>query len=121
MKQNIVYKIYVGHKCTYIDYTQNDLTDTLRLHFFGENNLQHIDINMVSKIEYAIVTTHADAIVQKYYLINREKPLFNKFERSRDNLSPDIVLPELRFQTYSNPIIDKWKERVASGDYNFND
>ena len=119
MKQNIVYKIYVGHKCTYIDYTQNDLTDTLRLHFFGENNLQHIDISMVSKIEYAIVPTHADAIVQKYYLINKEKP-FHKFERSRDDLSPNIILPELRFVEYYNPIIDKWKEMLKTDNYKFN-
>lgn len=120
MKQNIVYKIYVGHKCTYIDYTQNDLTDTLRLHFFGENNLQHIDLSMVSKIEYAIVPTHADAIVQKYYLINKEKPLFNKFERSRDDLSPNVILPELRFVEYYNPIIDKWKEMLKTDNYKFN-
>ena len=92
----------------------------MRLHFFGENNLQHIDLSMVSKIEYAIVPTHADAIVLMYYLINKEKPLFNKFERSRDDLSPNIILPELRFVEYYNPIIDKWKEMLKTDNYKFN-
>lgn len=109
MKINLIYKIYVGHKCVYIDYTQDNLINALRLHFMGNNHKQHIDVDMVSKVEYATVKSLADAIVQTAYLVNRDKPLYNKSGKSRDELSEDIILPELHFVEFNDPTLDKWK------------
>lgn len=107
MKQNILYRIYYGHKVVFVGVTNFDLTSTLRVDFFGQNNL---DIDRVSKIEYTILPSMADCLVYKMYLINKLKPLCNKADRSRDELSKNIVLPELNFVEYDNSIVGKWKE-----------
>lgn len=107
MKQNILYRIYYGHKIVFVGATNFDLTSTLRVDFFGQNSL---DIARVSKIEYATLPSMADCIVYKTYFINKLKPLCNKSDRSRDELSNNIVLPELNFVEYNNSIVGKWKE-----------
>lgn len=113
MKQNIIYKIYIGHKCAYIGIVTGDLTAMLRTHFFGQEN--HIDIERVSKIEYSALPSQADCLVYKTYLVNELKPIYNKSDRARDALSDTITLPELRFIEYNNPIMDSWKEHISSG------
>ena len=112
MQQNIIYKIYIGRKCAYIGCTTNDLTATLRVHFF--NDKDEIDINRVSKIEYAMLQSYADCLVYKTYYINSIKPIYNKSEKARDEISSSIVLPDLNFIEYNNPIIDKWKNMLKA-------
>lgn len=114
MRQNIVYKIYIGHKCVYIDATNIDLTATLRMHFFNAKNLTNINLENVSKIEYVALPSYADCLVYKAYLINSIKPLYNKLDKARDTLSENMVLPELNFVEYNNPIIDKWKNMLKT-------
>lgn len=112
MKQNIIYKIYMGRKCVYIGVTNGDLTATLRVHFFGEENA--LDLERVSKVEYAVLPSLADCFVYKTYLVNSLKPIYNKSDRARDTLSENIILPELNFNEYSNPIIEKWKKLLKN-------
>ncbi len=112
MRQNILYKIYMGHKCVYIDTTTWDLTATLRTKFFGKEN--SLDLERVSKIEYATLPSQADCFVYKAYLVNSLKPIYNKSDRARDVLSPGIVLSELNWVQYSNPILDKWKNMLKT-------
>ena len=112
MKQNILYKIYMGRKCVYIGITNVDLTATLRMHFFGKEDV--LDIERVSKIEYATLPSYADCLVYKTYYINFIKPLYNKSDKSRDEISHTITLPELNFIEYNNPIIEKWKEMLKN-------
>lgn len=111
MRQNILYKIYIGHKCVYIDSTTGDLTATLRMRFFGTDD--PIDVTRVSKIEYVVLPSQADCIVYKTYLVNKQKPLYNRSNKARDVLSENIELPELDFIEYNNPIIDKWKQMAS--------
>ena len=112
MKQNILYKIYMGHKCVYIDTTTSDLTATLRTQFFSKESV--LELKRVSKIEYTILPSQADCFVYKTYLINLLKPIYNKSERARDELSQNIVLPELNFIEYNNPILYKWKDMLEN-------
>lgn len=112
MKQNILYKIYIGHKCVYIDTVTGDLTAMLRVKFFGKENT--IDLERVSKIEYVLLPSQADCFVYRTYLVNLLKPLYNKSDRARDTLSQGIVLPELNFKEYSDPIIEKWKNLLKT-------
>ena len=112
MKQNILYKIYMGRKCVYVGETVGDLTATLRTHFFGKENT--LDLERVSKIEYITLPSQADCFVYKAYLVNSLKPIYNKSERARDELSENIILPELNFIEYNNPIIDKWKNMLKT-------
>lgn len=112
MKQNILYKIYMGHRCVYIDETNIDLTATLRAKFFDTENA--IDIERVSKIEFCILPSQADCLIYKTYLVNTIKPIYNKENRARDTVSQNIILPELSFREYSDPILDKWKQLLKN-------
>lgn len=112
MRQNVLYKIYMGRKCVYIGVTKGDLTATLRTHFFGKENA--LELGRVSKIEYTTLPSFADCLVHKTYLVNLNKPLYNQSDKARDELSGSIVLPELNFIEYNNPIVDKWKEMLNS-------
>ena len=112
MRQNILYKIYMGHKCVYVGTTTGDLTATLRIHFFSKENT--LDLERVSKIEYTTVPSQADCFVYRAYLVNLLKPIYNKSDRARDILSQGIVLPELNFIEYNNPIVDKWKNMLKN-------
>ena len=116
MKQYILYKIYMGHKCVYIGSTTGDLTATLRTHFFGKENT--LDIERVSKIEYVALPSYADCLVYKTYLVNLNKPLYNKSDKARDELSNNIELPNVNFVEYNNPIIDKWKVMLKNEQIN---
>lgn len=112
MKQNILYKIYMGRKCVYVGTTTVDLTATLRMHFFGKEDV--LDIERVSKIEYVTLPSFADCLVYKTYYINFIKPIYNKSDKARDEISHTIKLPELNFIEYNNPIIEKWKEMLKN-------
>ena len=112
MRQNILYKIYMGRKCVYIGTTNFDLTATLRTHFFGKEDA--LDLERVSKIEYTTLPSQADCLVYKTYYINLNKPLYNKSDKARDELSGNISLPSVNFVEYNNPIIDKWKEMLKN-------
>ena len=116
MKQNIIYKIYMGRKCVYVGTTTVDLTATLRMHFFGQEDV--LDIERVSKIEYATLPSYADCLVYKTYYINFIKPVYNKSDKARDEVSNTINLPELNFIEYNNPIIEKWKEMLKNEQLN---
>lgn len=116
MKQHILYKIYMGRKCVYIGSTTGDLTSTLRTHFFNKEDV--LDVERISKIEYAILPSYADCLVYKTYLVNLNKPLYNKSDRARDELSSNITLPNLNFVEYNNPIIDKWKSMLQNEQFN---
>lgn len=111
MKQYIIYQIYFGHRCVFIGITNIDLTSELRVKFFGQNA---IDVSRVSKIEYAILPSMADCFVYQAYLINSIKPLYNKVGKARDVISQEIILPEVNFIEYNNPIVDKWKEMLKT-------
>lgn len=116
MKQNILYKIYMGHRCVYIGSITGDLTATLRMHFFGKENI--LDIERVSKIEYISLPSFADCLVYKTYLINVNKPIYNKLDKARDELSNNIALPDLNFIEYNNPIVEKWKAMLKNEQFN---
>ena len=112
MRQNILYRIYMGRRCVYIGATTGDLTATLRTHFFGKENT--LELERVSKIEYTTLPSFADCLVYKTYLVNLNKPLYNKSDKARDEISENISLPILVFIEYNNPIIDKWKEMLKN-------
>ena len=112
MKQNIIYKIYIGRKCVYVGAITGDLTAMLRVHFFGKDNT--FDIERVSKIEYATLPSFADCLVYKAYYVNWLKPLYNKSDKARDDLTGSINLPNISFIEYNNPILEKWKAMLKT-------
>lgn len=120
-RQNLIYRIYIGHRCVYIGTTTGGLTNTLRMHFMGAQATTQIDIERVSKIEYAILQSQADCLVYKAYYVNLIKPIYNKSDKARDVLSESVILPELNFIEYKDPIMDKWKEMYKTEQFNLFD
>ena len=125
VRQNIIYKIYFSNKCVFIGWADSNLTNILRVLFFGTKDQQGMDITRVSKIEYAVLPSKADCFIYQTYLVNKLKPLYNKTFKARDSISSDIVLPELNFLTYNDPVMDKWRKQVEQDqlslfiDFNF--
>jgi hypothetical protein len=66
-----------------------------------------IDINQVSRIEYAEFYTEADMFLYEIYLINLLKPPLNIDDKAQDNLT--IALPEKVFKEFECSLMDKWK------------
>ena len=84
-KTFILYKIYYGEELVYLGRTTQLLQDRIRNHLFKRPMLKKIDINKVSKIEYAEFKTRADLYLYEIYYINLYKPIFNKDDKALTN------------------------------------
>lgn len=102
-----LYKIYYGDNLVYLGRTIQPLNDRLRGHFFKKPMYRIIDIDAVTKIEYAEFKTRADMYLYEIYYINKLKPHFNCDDKAKDELT--VVLPEIEFKEYECNLIDKWK------------
>lgn len=71
---------------------------------------REININLVSKIEYAVFKTEADMNVYEIYYINKLKPPLNCDDKAQDDLT--ISLPEVEWNEFLTPIWSKWKEKI---------
>lgn len=69
-----------------------------------------IDINLVTKIEYAEFPTEADMNLYEIYFINKLKPPFNVDDKTPDELT--VVLPDIRFIPFSCNLWDSWKRQI---------
>lgn len=107
---HILYKIYYGDNLAYLGRTNQPLQNRIRGHLFKKPMHRTIDINQVSKIEYAIFLTEADMNLYEIYLINKLKPILNVDDKVRDELT--ITLPDVEFKRYDCHLWDKWKEEI---------
>lgn len=106
-KTHILYKIYYGDTLVYLGRTNQPLKTRLRGHFFKKPMHRTIDINQVSRIEYAEFPTEADMFLYEIYFINLLKPPLNVDDRAQDNLT--VSLPEKEFKEFECSLMDKWK------------
>ena len=79
------------------------------MHFFGNPYMPKIDIFRTTKIDYALFDSESDQFVYEVYLINLYHPELNFHDASHDDLT--IYLPEPKFYNWTNPILEKWKEK----------
>lgn len=112
-----VYKIYYDDELVYIGRTKQPLQDRMRNHFFKKPMIRELNINKVSKIEYAEVVSEADMFVYELYYICLFKPPINKGEKPCDNLS--LILPPLTFHSWTTPLWDKWKKEINEKDVDY--
>jgi len=106
----ILYKIYSDNCLLYIGRTKQPLQTRLHGHFFKAPMHRAINIDCVSKIEYAILPTEADMYVWEVILINQLKPPLNRDDKAHDELT--LALPPLPFSEYKCKLMDKWKEQI---------
>jgi len=71
-----------------------------------------IDIDRVSKIEYAEFSTEADMNLYEVYFINTVKPPLNIDDKCRDNLT--VTLPDVEWKTFKTDLWEKWKNELSN-------
>lgn len=109
-----LYRIYYGDHIVYLGRTMQPLQNRIRGHLFKKPMHREIDINQVTKIEYATFQSRADQFLMEIYLINLWKPPLNKDDKAFDALT--ITLPEVEWKLFTTHLWEKWKEEIAESD-----
>ena len=109
-----LYKIYSDNFLIYLGRTKQPLKRRLHAHFFKTAKVREINIESVTKIEYAHFKTEADLNVYEIYYINKLKPILNRDDKAKDELS--IKLPDVPFQEYHCHLMDRWREEIRRAD-----
>ena len=109
-----LYKIYSENCLLYIGRTKRPLHMRLRGHFFKAPMHRGINIECVTKIEYATFPTEADMFLYEIYYINKCKPPLNRDDKAEDQLT--VRLPEVPFWEYDCWLMGKWREEIFRRD-----
>ena len=107
---NCLYKIYSENCLLYVGVTQQTLRETLHQHFFKEHGKRAINLECVTKIEYAFLPTEADLYVAHAICLNKLKPALNHDRKAMDQLT--MKTPEVIFQEYEDEELRRWKEQI---------
>lgn len=118
----LLYKIYYStdennDELVYIGRTKQSLNTRLHGHFFKAPMMRELDINQVSRIEYACFNTVADMYVMEVVLINRYKPRLNKDDKAPDQLT--ISFPDVPFFPHDCPHMERWKNEISDRDWTY--
>lgn len=108
----VVYRIYYGDEIVYVGRTKQPLQNRIRGHVFGKAMHRKIDIEHVSKIEYAMLTSEADMNLYEIYYILKLHPPLNVDDNATDSLS--VSLPELSWLPFETPLWEKWKNQILN-------
>lgn len=113
----ILYRIYYGDSVIYLGRTKQPLQNRIRGHLVAAPMHRSIDIENVSKIEYAQFQTEADMNLYEIYFINLWKPFLNVDDKCQDDLT--VRLPEVEWKDYpivGSKIWEKWRELIEEKD-----
>lgn len=110
----ILYRIFYGDTLIYLGRTKQPLQNRIRGHLFKKPMHRSIEINLVSKIEYAKFQTEADMNLYEVYFINLWKPPLNIDDKCKDHLT--VSLPEVQWTEFETPLWEKWKEEIKKND-----
>lgn len=110
-KKYILYRIYYNSTIAYLGRTNQQLQDRIRGHIFAKPMHKKININLITKIEYAEFKSKADRNVYEIYFINKWKPPLNVDDKEQDELT--IQLPDVEWKPFKTLLWDKWKEKLA--------
>lgn len=113
----ILYLFYYGNKIVYLGRTKQPLQDRIRGHLFKKPMHRSIDINLVTKVEYAMFKTEADMNIYEIYLINKLKPCFNVDDKTGDY--PTVTLDQVNFIAFDCHLWDKWKRAINDSNGEF--
>ena len=116
-KKCVLYRVFYLKKIVYVGRTTQPLQTRLHGHFFKAPMMRAINIDLVSKIEYAELKSEADMFLYEIYYINKWKPSLNVDDKAHDELS--VTLPELKWSEFQPPLMDKWKTQIAEKDAEF--
>lgn len=106
-KQHIVYRIYYGEELVYIGRTSQPLQNRIRTHIMGTPMVRKLEIDKISKIEYANLKTEADMFLYEIYFINLWHPKLNRDDKAKDELT--VSLPDVEWKEFSTKLWENWK------------
>lgn len=109
-----LYKIYSENCLLYLGRTKQPLKTRLHQHFFKAPMVREINIDAVTKIECALFPTEADMNVMEVYLINKLKPVLNRDDKAKDELT--FELPSVQFFEYECHLMQKWSDEIHLAD-----
>ena len=101
----LLYRIWYGKELVYVGKTKRPLRKQINGHVFSQYT--YVDIEKVTKIEYAGLSSEADMNVYEMYYINLWKPRLNEEHKTEDFLS--IQLPDLTWNPYLPEEWESWK------------
>lgn len=110
----IVYRIWYDSHIVYVGRTKQPLQSRIRGHLFNKPMHRTIDINHVSKIEYAELGSEADMNLYEIYYILKLHPTLNVDDKAGDSLS--VTLPDLKWKEFSTHLWDGWKKQIDQQD-----
>ena len=108
-----VYKVYYGDVVVYVGRTNQPLQARIYGHLFRRPMHRVLDINQISRVEYAEFDTEADMNLYEIYYILTLHPLLNVDDKTRDY--PTVKLPEVEFRLATFSRWERWKEMVNTG------
>lgn len=109
-----LYKIYSENCLLYLGRTKQPLNRRLHAHFFKTPMVREINIDIVTRIEFATFATEADMNLMEIYFINKLKPILNRDDKAKDELT--ITLPDIPFQEFHCSLMEKWKDEIHALD-----
>lgn len=110
----VLYRIYYGNTLIYLGRTKQPLQNRIRGHLFKKAMHRSINIDLVTKIEYAVFETEADMNLYEIYFINLWKPPLNIDDKCNDDLT--VSLPDVEWKLFETHLWDKWKEEIHKKD-----
>ena len=107
----LIYRIFYGDKIVYLGRTNQPLQDRIRGHLFDKPMHRKIEIEKVTKIEYAEFTSEADRNLYEIYYILLYKPLLNVDDKCKDQLT--FELPSVEWKPFVTMLWGKWMKQIA--------
>lgn len=110
----IVYRIWYDSHIVYVGRTKQPLQSRIRGHLFNKPMHRTIDINHVSKIEYAELGSEADMNLYEIYYILKLHPPLNVDDKAKDDLS--VSLPEVAWCEFTTHLWEGWRQEIKRQD-----
>lgn len=107
----LLYRIFYDDEIVYIGRTNQPLQDRIRGHLFAKPMHRKIEIEKVTKIEYAEFASEADRNLYEIYFILLYKPLLNVDDKCRDPLT--IELPPIVWKPFVTRLWNKWVVQIT--------
>lgn len=110
----LIYRIWYGDCLVYVGRTKQPLQSRIRGHLFSKPMHRTVNIEQVTKIEYAELGSEADMNLYEIYYILKQHPPLNVDDKASDELS--VILPELEWKEFTTHLWDKWRAEIEKQD-----
>lgn len=106
----LLYRIWYGDKLVYVGRTKQPLQNRIRGHLFAKPMHRVLDIEQITKIEYAEFKTEADMNLYEIYFILIWHPPMNVDDKAHD--LPTVSLPQVEWKPFETTLWEKWRSEI---------